>query len=67
MSKTEWRVVLSPDAEKDFAKIAKWTRKTFGAQQAQTYKITLREALKALHEGPTSSARVGATSSHLAF
>jgi toxin ParE1/3/4 len=52
MSAAWWRVELTPEAERDFAEIVRWTRKTFGAWQAQTYRATLREALKALHSGP---------------
>jgi len=52
MNTTWWCVELTLDAERDFAEIVRWTRKTFGAWQAQTYKATLREALKALHSGP---------------
>jgi toxin ParE1/3/4 len=52
MSAAWWRVELTPGAERDFADIVRWTRRTFGAWQTQTYRATLRETLKALHSGP---------------
>ncbi|MDR1853510.1 MAG: type II toxin-antitoxin system RelE/ParE family toxin [Azoarcus sp.] len=52
MSATWWRVKLAPAAERDFSGIVQWTRKNFGARQAQIYTATLRNALQALHSGP---------------
>jgi len=47
-----WDVVLAVEAEADFFGILRWTRKKFGERQTQTYRVTLREAITALHAGP---------------
>ena len=39
-------------AEKDFARILKYTRDTFGERQVEAYRATLLEALAALTAGP---------------
>jgi len=52
MNAARWNVQLTADAAQDFVRIIRWTRKNFGARQVQTYRITLRETLKALHAGP---------------
>jgi len=54
MKKATWKVDLTPDAERDFADILRWTWREFGRQQAQAYRITLRKALEALESGPNT-------------
>ncbi|MFT4241819.1 MAG: type II toxin-antitoxin system RelE/ParE family toxin [Acidovorax sp.] len=49
-----WNVVLTPDAERDFFEILRWTRANFGARQTQAYRVTLREAIMVLHDGPST-------------
>ena len=60
MTQTRWRIRLGAEAEKDFARILKYTRDTFGPRQTDIYRATLLEALAALGDGPDvlgSSAR----------
>lgn len=52
MSGRYWEVRVSSDARLDIADIIRWTQRTFGVRQAQTYKATLRLAMKALTSGP---------------
>jgi toxin ParE1/3/4 len=47
-----WRIRLGTEAEKDFARILKYTKDTFGERQFDVYKATLLEALAALEAGP---------------
>ena len=51
MTETRWRIRLGDEAEKDFARILKYTKDTFGQQQLDAYRITLIEALAALEAG----------------
>jgi len=48
---TRWRIRLGDEAEKDFARILKYTKDTFGARQFDVYRVTLIEALAALETG----------------
>ena len=61
MSEAQWRIRLGVEAERDFARILKYTADTFGEGQAGVYRTTLVEALMALHSGPdvTGSAARG--------
>lgn len=52
MTQTRWRICLGAEAEKDFARILKYTRDTFGPRQTDIYRATLLEALAALGDGP---------------
>jgi toxin ParE1/3/4 len=52
MTGRRWDVHLSAAAELDFANILKWTAQNFGAQQAQTYKGVLVQAINELANGP---------------
>ena len=52
MSQAQWRIRLGAEAEKDFARILKYSSEMFGEMQAGVYRITLVEALTALHSGP---------------
>lgn len=52
MTQTRWRVRLGAEAEKDFARIMKYTRETFGPRQMDFYRATLLDALAALGDGP---------------
>jgi len=52
LSEPQWRIRLGVEAEKDFARILKYTADRFGERQAGVYRITLTEALTALHSGP---------------
>ena len=47
-----WNIRLGRQAESDYAEIAQWTAKTFGAGQAETYAETVSLAIQALREGP---------------
>jgi len=48
-----WTIRLGAEAERDFARILKDTKDTFGPQQADIYKQTLRDSLIALAgDGP---------------
>ncbi len=59
MKPASWKVRLGAEAVKDFARILTYTKDTFGPQQAQIYKQTLREALMMLGEGPNIPGSVG--------
>lgn len=48
----EWKVRMQKTASQDYGDIIKWTRKSFGEKQAQTYRVTLNMALEALRDGP---------------
>jgi len=52
MAQQEWRVRLGAGAERDFANILRWTRKNFGAQQAQNYRETITLAIRELTQAP---------------
>ena len=47
-----WQIRLGRQAERDYAEIARWTAKTFGAGQAEIYAETISLAIQALREGP---------------
>lgn len=47
-----WTLRVALSAQRDVAAIRAWTRRQFGARQAQTYARTLSLALQALGEGP---------------
>jgi toxin ParE1/3/4 len=47
-----WRIRLGIEAEKDFARILKYTKDTFGQRQVDIYRVTLLKALAALDAGP---------------
>jgi toxin ParE1/3/4 len=51
LTQTRWRIRLGSEAEKDFARILKYTKDKFGQQQLDAYKVTLVEALTALEAG----------------
>ena len=51
MTQPRWRVRLGAEAEKDFARILKYTRDTFGDRQAEIYRVTLIDALAAFDAG----------------
>ena len=51
MTETRWRIRLGDEAKRDFARILKYTKDTFGAQQLAVYRVTLVEALAALEAG----------------
>jgi toxin ParE1/3/4 len=52
LTQPRWRIRLGAEAEKDFARILKYTRNTFGPRQTDLYRATLLEALAALGDGP---------------
>jgi len=52
LTEPSWRIRLGAEAEKDFARILKYTRDAFGERQVQIYRTTLLEALAALTAGP---------------
>jgi toxin ParE1/3/4 len=52
LPKSRWRIRLGAEAEKDFARILKWTQEIFGERQIDVYAITLLKALEALSGGP---------------
>jgi plasmid stabilization system protein ParE len=52
LTQTRWRIRLRAEAEKDFVRILRYTRDTFGQRQADVYRTTLVEALAALEAGP---------------
>ena len=52
MTEPGWRIRLGAEAEKDFARILKYTRDTFGDRQVEIYRTTLLDALAALTAGP---------------
>lgn len=52
MNRSRWRVVLSGEADRDFAHILRWTAARFGRAQAQVCKETLKAAIRELSEGP---------------
>lgn len=52
MTSAHWRFRLGAEAEKDFARILRYTRDTFGPKQADIYRTTLLDALAALEGGP---------------
>jgi toxin ParE1/3/4 len=52
LTQTRWRIRLGAEAEKDFARILKYTRDTFGQKQTDIYRVTLLDALAALGNGP---------------
>ena len=52
MTRTRWRIRLGAEAEKDFVRILKYTKETFGSRQVAVYRVTLLEALAALESGP---------------
>jgi toxin ParE1/3/4 len=47
-----WKVQLNTPATQDYANALKWTTKTFGPRQAETYAAILDHALDALRAGP---------------
>ena len=51
MTETRWQVRLGAEAKRDFARILKYTRDTFGQQQLAAYRVTLIDALAALESG----------------
>lgn len=51
MTQTRWRIRLGAEAQKDFARILKYTKDTFGERQVDVYRVTLIEALAALETG----------------
>ncbi len=51
MTETRWRIRIGNEAEKDFARILKYTKDTFGEGQLDVYRVTLIEALAALEAG----------------
>jgi toxin ParE1/3/4 len=52
LTAARWRIRLGSEAEKDFARILKYTKDTFGPRQVEVYRATLLEALAALDAGP---------------
>jgi toxin ParE1/3/4 len=52
LTQTCWRIRLGAEAEKDFARILKYTRETFGPLQTDMYRTTLLDAFAALGDGP---------------
>lgn len=52
MSDQSWTIVLSSEAERDLAGIARWTSQTFCRDQAKIYGRTLKAAIDALKAGP---------------
>ncbi|MCH2394155.1 type II toxin-antitoxin system RelE/ParE family toxin [Oceanibaculum sp.] len=52
MPPERWTVRLAAAAEADFAAILEWTLERFGTGQAAGYETVLREAVKALGDGP---------------
>jgi toxin ParE1/3/4 len=52
LTPARWRIRLGAEAKKDFARILKYTKDTFGPRQADVYRATLLEALAALDAGP---------------
>jgi toxin ParE1/3/4 len=47
-----WKVRQTPEAQKDRAKIIRWTIRHFGIGQAETYTETIALAMAALRDGP---------------
>jgi len=52
MSRAKWAVHSTPDADRDYEKILRWTIQNFGVRQAKIYETTLLQAIEALHTGP---------------
>jgi toxin ParE1/3/4 len=52
LTPARWRIRLGTEAEKDFVRILKYTRDTFGRRQVDVYRTTLLDALAALDAGP---------------
>lgn len=52
MSKGQWIVRPTPDADRDFVEILQWSTEHFGAHQTSIYETTLLNALRALRDGP---------------
>jgi toxin ParE1/3/4 len=52
LTRARWRIHLGAEAEKDFIRILKYTKDTFGQRQVEVYRATLLEALAALDAGP---------------
>jgi len=48
----DWMVRLGRRAEQDYRDILRWTEKSFGAAQAQSYAQTISLAVQALAAGP---------------
>lgn len=51
MTQKRWRIRLGDEAERDFGRILKYTKDTFGQRQVDVYRATLIEALAALEAG----------------
>ncbi len=47
-----WSIRIALSAQQDITAIRTWTRRRFGARQAQAYARTLSLAIQALGEGP---------------
>lgn len=52
MKASQWRLVISSAALKDYQDIVAWTVSQFGAQQARAYAQVIESALQDLREGP---------------
>ena len=52
MTERPWRVRLGAVAKKDFARILKYTKDSFGERQAAVYKTALLETIAKLAAGP---------------
>ena len=50
-----WSIRVAQSAQHDIAAILAWTRRRFGARQAQAYARTLSGALQVLGEGPDAT------------
>ncbi len=48
----DWMVRLGQQAEQDYRDVLRWTEKSFGAAQAQSYAQTISLAVQALAAGP---------------
>ncbi|MDR3423752.1 MAG: type II toxin-antitoxin system RelE/ParE family toxin [Alphaproteobacteria bacterium] len=52
MTRKRWNIHLGSEAEKDFVRILRYTKNTFGERQAAIYKTTILKAFAALAFGP---------------
>ena len=52
ISRRTWRIRMTVAAKRDIQNILVWTSGHFGGRQARIYADTLRQAIRALTEGP---------------
>jgi toxin ParE1/3/4 len=52
LTRSNWRIRLGREAERDFVLILHYTKDNFGERQAEAYRAALLEAIAALDKGP---------------